>query len=299
MDNQVNQPLGTQTQQTDGKCSNCGATLAPGQAFCATCGTPAPAPAPATPKTNVCNKCGSEVQDGAVFCPTCGNNLSVAAPTPTTPSIDAYNQQVAKKSTNPNLKKIIIGAAVAVVAIVLAIVLIPMMIVTTEELLAEGNYVEAYEKADANEKDDILAENVIAVLSQESSDGLKDPSSFVLRDAYFYAFIHEDGDIGGYAVLYISGANSYGAKVSSYWAYTLGDDQEWNYIGSVDVSYDEDDDDWEDMLTKIIVQAGMEKGTKLSKEQVNRINDLFEADLLYTVDAIDWDDVDTSNFKQD
>ena len=43
----------------------------------------------------------------------------------------------------------------------------------------------------------------------------------------------------------------------------------------------------------------MEKGTKLSKDQVNRINDLFESDLLYTVDEIDWGDVDTSNFKQD
>ena len=145
---------------------------------------------------------------------------------------------------------------------------------------------------------DVLAENVIAVLSQESSEGLKDPSSFVLRDAWYYAFMHDDGAIGSYAVLYISGANSYGAKVSSYWAYTLGKTGDWNYIGSVDVSYDEDDDDLGDMLTKIIVQAGMEKGDKLSKEQVKRINAQFEADTLYKVDAIDWGVVDTSSFPK-
>lgn len=297
MDNQVNQTFGTVTQTAENKCSNCGVALTPGQAFCAVCGTPAPAPAPA-PQANVCNNCGNEIQAGVAFCPNCGNNVSVAAPTPTAPSIYAYNQQVAKKKSN--MPKIIIGAVAAVLVVVLAIVIIPMLQVTPEELMAEGNYVEAYEKADSSsEKDKILAENVIAVLSQESSDGLKDPSSFVLREGYYYPFLHDDGAIGSYAVLYIAGANSYGAKVSSYWAYTLGKDGEWNYIGSADVSYDESSDDLSDKLIKMIVRAGMEKGTKLSRDQVNRINDLFEADLLYTVDAIDWDDVDTSNFKQD
>ena len=58
-------------------------------------------------------------------------------------------------------------------------------------------------------------------------------------------------------------------------------------------------DDYADLLIKLVVRAGIEKGIKLSKDQVNRINDLFEEDLLYKVEAIDWDDVDTSNFEKD
>lgn len=119
MDNQVNQPYGTRTQQPENKCSNCGAALAPGQAFCATCGAAAPAPAPTMPKVNVCNKCGSVIQDGAVFCPTCGNNVSAAAPTP---AIDAFNQTVNSKKSN--MKKIIIGAVAAIVAVIIVIIIV-------------------------------------------------------------------------------------------------------------------------------------------------------------------------------
>ena len=43
---------------------------------------------------------------------------------------------------------------------------------------------------------------------------------------------------------------------------------------------------------------GIEKGDKLSKEQVKRINAQFEADTLYKVEAIDWDTVDTSSFPE-
>ena len=194
--------------------------------------------------------------------------------------------------------KIIVGAVIAVAIVAICAVLAPKIFVSIDDLCAEGNYIEAYQKASDDEKLDVLAENIIAVLSQESSDGLKDPSSFILRDAWYYAFMHDDGAIGGYAVLYLSGANSFGAKVSNYWAYALGEDGEWNYIGSVDVSYDEYDDELGDMLTKMIVQAGMEKGEQLSKKQVKRINSQFEADTLYQVDAIDWDDVDTSQFPE-
>lgn len=255
------------------------------------------------PMGSVCTNCGTTVAAGQAFCPSCGQKAGVTQNYGVNPAFNPYNPQFVPEKKKPT-KAIIIGI-VAVVAVIIAIILLfgtknsPLRKPTTEELCAEGKYVEAYEKAtDDDVKFDVLAENVIAVLSQESSEGLKDPSSFSLRDAWYYAFMHEDGDIGGYAVLYISGANSYGAKVSSYWAYTLGENQEWNYIGSVSVTYDEDDDDWSDMLTKIIVNAGMEKGEKLTKEQVKRINTQFEEDTLYKVEAIDWDDVDTSDFRK-
>ncbi len=199
-----------------------------------------------------------------------------------------------------NVNKIAIGIAIAAVAIaliiVLAIVLIPTITVSTKDLLAEGNYIEAYEKADVSEKDDILAENVIAVLSQITSDTLKDPTSFLLREGYYYPFITENGDVGGNAILYISAANSYGAKVSGYYMYILSD-QEWEYFGAVEVSYYEDGDSFYDMMIKDRIQNAMTNGIQLSKEQVHRINNLFENDLLYAVEAIDWGNVDMSNFK--
>ena len=49
------------TNPTD-VCSNCGAPLGDGQAFCPKCGTPKNAP-----KKNVCGKCGAELQDGQEF----------------------------------------------------------------------------------------------------------------------------------------------------------------------------------------------------------------------------------------
>ena len=222
----------------------------------------------------------------------------------------AANQIIEDSSVKKKSRKGIIAAVIAgvagiavlisaIVAVVIAGVLfVPKLMVSVEDLCAEGKYLEAYEKAEGDEKLDVLAENMIAVLSQETSEKLKNPDSFDLREAWYYAFMHDDGAIGGYAIIYSAGTNSYGGTVSDYFVYTLGkDDREWNYIGSVDVTYDEDDDDLADALTKIVLRAGKEKGEKLSKEQVDRINDQFEAETLYKVEAIDWDIVDTSDFK--
>lgn len=73
--------------------------------------------------------------------------------------------------------------------------------VSVEDLCAKGKYIEAYKKAKAEEKMDVLSENVIAVLSQKSSDLLKDPSSLVLRNAWYYPYLRNDGEIGGRVVI--------------------------------------------------------------------------------------------------
>lgn len=127
MDNQVNQPFGTQPQQAEIKCTNCGATLAPGQAFCATCGTPAPAPAPeptsAMPQTNVCSSCGNELPADAKFCSHCGHRKeSTTYAGEVNPAIAQYNSTVAtQKNNKKKIIPIIIGAvAVLVVALIIA-----------------------------------------------------------------------------------------------------------------------------------------------------------------------------------
>ena len=267
-------------------CAICGAPLSEGQAFCPKCG----APRAAAPKSNLCTNCGNELEVGQEFCPNCGQKAGTA--------IQEFNADAAQGCV-PKKKKpmgIIIGAIAAVVVIIAAILVVPKLMVSVESLCAEGKYLEAYEMAEGEEKLDVLAENIIAVLSQECIDGFNDPSVFILRDAWHYRFMHKDGAIGGYAILYISGANSVGGMASEYFAFTLGSDEEWNYIGSTSVTYDESGDDIEMMLIKIIVNAGMEKGAKLAPDQVQRINDHFEAKTLYLVNPIDWAVVDTSSF---
>lgn len=167
-------------------------------------------------------------------------------------------------------------------------------------MCAQGNYEKAYEKADASEKPEIRAENAAAVQSAFSADNLKDPNSFVLRDAYYNEGTNDDGETTKQLVLYISGANSYGASVSSYWLYTWdAEEDEWSYFCSVsDLSeeeynyYDDEDEKLEKLVNNIgrtFIKNTMNDGIELSKDAVKRINAMFEADTLDEVELLDVD----------
>lgn len=54
-----------------GYCAQCGKPLAPGQAFCTSCGMRQPV----TPGPNRCPSCGCEVPAGMVFCSKCGTRI--------------------------------------------------------------------------------------------------------------------------------------------------------------------------------------------------------------------------------
>lgn len=103
------------TNPTD-VCSNCGATLGDGQAFCPKCGTPKNAP-----KKNVCGKCGAELQDGQEFCPKCGQKVGLVVDTGVSSAINQFNAVVQK--TNTKKKKTPIIIAIAAVAVIIAIVI--------------------------------------------------------------------------------------------------------------------------------------------------------------------------------
>lgn len=108
------------------------------------------------------------------------------------------------------------------------------MFVSVETLCARGDYTKAYEKASEEEKPAVKGESVAAECSAFAVDNLKDPSSFKLREVYYYESTNDDGTFFGEIVLYISGANSYGASVGSYWLFTWDDDDnEWSYFCSV------------------------------------------------------------------
>ena len=107
-------------------------------------------------------------------------------------------------------------------------------------------------------------------------------------------------------VLYISGANSYGASVSSYWLYTWdNDDKEWDYFCSVSDldneeygKYDDEDEKLEilfENLGRTTIKNTMNQGIKLNKDAVKRINTMFEEDKLDSVEFIDEDILNDSS----
>lgn len=279
------------TNPTD-VCKKCGAPLGDGQAFCPKCGTPK-----VEEKKNVCGKCGAELQDGQEFCPKCGQKAGLAVDAGVSSAISQFNAGVNKINEAKKKKpvKMIIAAVVAVAVIVIGALVAPKIFVSVEDLCAQGNYEKAYAKASGDEKNTVLAENVMAYLSEESSDNLKDPSSFVLRDAYYNVSYNEEEDrIYQQAVLYVSGSNSYGASVSNYWVWTADEYGDWSIFGTCSsLSLDSDDDDY---LTSLIAEIVIEgdSAIKLSKSSVKNINAQFEADTLYEVVLIDYDDIDIS-----
>lgn len=104
-----------QTNPTD-VCSNCGAPLGDGQAFCPKCGTPKNAP-----KKNVCGKCGAELQDGQEFCPKCGQKVGLVVDTGVSSAINQFNAGVQK---NKNKKKVVLPIIAGIVAVaVIALIL--------------------------------------------------------------------------------------------------------------------------------------------------------------------------------
>lgn len=93
-------------------CSNCGAPLGDGQAFCPACGTAKAA----APQKSFCSKCGTELQDGQTFCPQCGQKAGLVADTTATAAIDQFNANVTAQKQKKNIKiPVIIGAVLAVV----------------------------------------------------------------------------------------------------------------------------------------------------------------------------------------
>lgn len=271
-------------------CSKCGAELAEGQDFCPKCGTP-------RVKKNICGKCGAELQEGQEFCPKCGQKVGLSVDSGVSSAINQFNAGVDKANAKKKKTPIIIAVAVVIIALVAiaGVKLAPKIFVSVDDLCAQGNYEKAYSKANDDEKDQVYAENLVAVLSAQAADGLKDRSSFELRDAWF--------DKGNQAVvLQVGGKNSYGGVVTNYWYYTYDkDDKEYQlYVTLSDL--DEESyskyDDTDEMLEKLLKNAAREtvskiiknSSMKLDKKSIKNINNMFSEDTLDNVELIDIDD---------
>lgn len=246
----------------------------------------------------VCEACGKEIEVDLAFCPHCGKNTGNMIDTndkfeSNQIDAEAYKMNEPKKK---NPIKLIIGAVIAATVIVTVVLIIPKLFASVEDLCAQGKYEEAYKKAEDDEKLEIKIENAVAVQSAFCVDNLKDPDSFILREAYY---VEGDSVRTDSMVLYVSGANSYGAKVSSYWLFTYDDSEkrEWSYCCSLDDlsqeevnSYDDEDERLAkamNNLYRLRINLAIQGGIKLSKDAVNRINTMFEQDILDEVKLLD------------
>lgn len=245
----------------------------------------------------VCEACGKEIEIDQAFCPHCGKSTGNMIDTDDRFESNQFDAEAYKMNEpkKKSLVKLIIGAVIAATVIVTGVLVVPKLLLSVEDLCEQGRYEEAYKKAEDDKKLDIKIENAVAVQSAFCVDNLKDPDSFVLRKAYYMEGSETSTDS---IVLYVSGANSYGAKVSSYWLFTYDSDEcEWIYQCSLaDLSqeevnsYDDEDERFEkamNNLYRLRIELVIQNGIELNKDAVKRINTMFEQDILDEVKLLD------------
>lgn len=240
----------------------------------------------------VCPRCGNILQGEEAFCPRCGQSMDQEV-TIKGASAEAFNNAVREKKKKGAMIAAISVAAVLVVVViaVAALVLVPKFIKSPEDYTALGDYEKAYSVAKDEAREAVAKENLIAYLAKDIPDALKDPASFSLREAWY----DEEAQS---VVLYVNGANSYGAAVSSYWYYTYSaDNGGYELYTTVSDLESEETNDWDDTaekLEKVLnnmariyiekIVAGPE--AKLEKASIKNINHLFEEGLLEEVELL-------------
>lgn len=257
--------------------------------------------------TRFCSKCGAQLKEGTRFCGDCGAKIEGAeAPA-------SASRQKRRLNSKP-----IVGIAAAIILVALGIgIVIPEITATPEQLIGQGRYEAAYQKASDEEKpevlsriighgqfqvaydsvaddqkDDVLVANLAAYCSRSLLDGLKDPSSFVLRQIYFDKNLHE-------MILEVSANNSSGGRVSNWYDYRfIEDDNEYKLYVSISDMSDETvykyADSSDEKLEKLLKNAAREnmrtimgnKEMKIDSAFVDGVNELFESGDMGKVELI-------------
>lgn len=245
------------------------------------------------PNEKVCPRCGNILQGEESFCPRCGQSMDQGAALEGIPA-EAFNKAVREKKKKSALIAAISAAAVLAVVViaVAAFILVPKFIKSPEEYTAVGDYEKAYSVSKDDAREVVVKENLVAFIAKDIPDALKDPASFSLREAWY----DEEAQA---VVLYVNGANSYGAAVSSYWYYTYSADNEgYELYTTVSDLESEETNDWDDTAEKLekvlnnmariyIGEIIADPEAKLEKASVKNINHLFEEGLLEEVELLD------------
>lgn len=244
------------------------------------------------PNEKVCPRCGNILQGGEAFCPRCGQSMDQGYAMEGA-SAEEFNQKVQeKKKKGALIAAISVVAVLAVVVIaVAAFILVPKFIKSPEDYTAVGDYEKAYSVAKDDAREAVVKENLIAYIAKDIPDALKDPTSFSLREVWY-----DEG--AQQIVLYVNGANSYGATVSNYWYYKyINENKQYELYTTVSDLEEEETNDWDDsseVIEKILKNAARRQieeiitnpEAKIEKASIKNINHLFEEGLLEEVELI-------------
>ncbi len=275
-----------------------------------------------------CEGCGASIEPGQAFCASCGRAIASSTAPAASPA-SSSEEPKQKLKVNP---KILVPVVVAVIAVVLAaIFIVPEVLATPDDLFEKGRYEDAYNRSEDGDKDamidriigageselayglvpddkkdatlvkivaagdfeaayslapedrkrDILIANLVAVKSAEVAEGLKDPDSFCLVDGVF-----DSGE--NRLVLEVSGANSYGGRVSNFYVYSYSEksgeyikdgyvaDLEDEKIYRYADTYTEKLEKATNNLTRSKIREAITNGDFLDDPLVGAINDLFK-----------------------
>ena len=248
-----------------------------------------------------CTVCGTVLMPGQGVCPVCGCRVPLQVP-PNIPITDA------KKAKRTRIRAIVLG----IIANMLVHSFINMWTLTafrmemSDMLMEKGDYINAYEIAPDSCKNMVLAENVVAVLTDVSIDLLSDyiesssvfsdidlsSVSFVLNEGHYYAYT-EKNRITQIAAIKMQIQVDGEGWIFGYQMFLLIDG-EWTYYGLVnDVTITDSDNEIEVNL-KILLDYILNQGISLSENQIQRIDNHYQTGILSTVKAIPLEKIDTS-----
>lgn len=289
----------TEIQETVNKkfCVYCGTAIEGELNYCKNCGR-------STEDANLrhCVNCGEIINKNQKFCPKCGNNVKNAVLNNKLKGLgskasEANNKikELGSKAKGISKKKLIsavVGIVLLIACVIVGIINVPKLFISTEDYLSQGNYQKAYEKASDEEKESVLVENLIAKISKDTKEDLKNPNSFELSGVWYDK---ENNRI----ILDVNATNSYGGVIGNYWYYYFKKSDSkyalWDTIADFDEETTYSWDDSNEKLEKILENAAKrivkkvisDDDLKLDDEITERINKLNKEGKLKEVKLLD------------
>lgn len=238
-----------------------------------------------------CLNCGITLEAEQKLCQKCDEKIKLENKTVINSVKNKYQRKI-KEINKRRLGIIAITIVILAIASFTFIKISPKILISTDDLLTQGNYEEAYKKAKSEEKEEIYYENAIAYVSSKIIEAYKDPSSFELRKAWIDKTEKR-------IVLKTAGKNSFGGITTSYQYITYNKDEKkyklFCSLSDLDnektYSFDDASDKLEKILKnavrKIVKEIIQKDNYKVSNKTIDNINHLMSQKLLDTVTPLE------------